>query len=260
MSVAEVFDRVADRYDNVGVDFFTPLAAALVTAAAPRPGERVLDAGCGRGAALLAAAEAVGPDGHVTGIDFAPGMVERTAAATAELPQITVQWGDAQKPDFPPGSFDLITAALVLFFLPDPPAALAAYRRLLRPGGRLAFSSFAAHDPRYPETLRVLGSYAPTPPGRPKLHPMFDSPATLIEAVTEAGFATAETSEVTVDSTFPDAATLIRWTGSHMGAQVVEAVPPSRLPEATEAVAALLEWPLTLTTRITLTTAHVPAS
>ncbi|GID31244.1 class I SAM-dependent methyltransferase [Paractinoplanes brasiliensis] len=260
MSVAEVFDKVAGRYDNVGVDFFTPLATALVSAAAPQPGESVLDAGCGRGAALLAAAGSVGPEGHVTGIDFAPGMVERTAAATAGLTQVTVQSGDAQKPDFPPASFDLITAALVLFFLPDPPAALTEYHRLLRPGGRLAFSSFAAHDPLYPETLRLLGTYAPAPPERPKLHPMFGSPAGLIEAVTAAGFATAETTEVSVDSTYPDAATFVRWIGSHMGAVTVDAVPPSRLPEATAAVEASLEWPLTLTTRITLTIAHVTAS
>ncbi|MBM2622691.1 methyltransferase domain-containing protein [Actinoplanes sp. LDG1-06] len=257
MSVADIFDRVASRYDSVGVDFFTPLAAALIAAAAPKPGEHVLDAGCGRGAALLASAEAVGPTGHVTGIDFAPGMVSRTAAATAGLPQVTVQWGDAQAPDFPTASFDLVTAALVLFFLPDPPAALRNHRALLRPGGRLAFSSFAAHDPRYPATLRLLSSFAPAPPERPSLHAMFNSPETLREATTAAGFAHTETTEVSVESTFTDATQLVRWIGSHMGSQVIESIPESQRPEATAAVSTSHEWPMTLTTRVNLTVASM---
>ncbi|MBU2669215.1 methyltransferase domain-containing protein [Actinoplanes bogorensis] len=255
MTVAETFDRVAAQYDNVGVDFFTPLAAALVTAAQPHPGDRVLDAGCGRGAALLAAAGAVGPEGHVTGIDFAPGMVERTAAATASLPQVTVQWGDAQAPAFPDESFDLITAALVLFFLPDPPAALTAYRKLLRPGGRLAFSSFAAHDPRYPAALRLLSTFAPAPAARPQIDPLFETPDSLRAATTAAGFARTTVTEVSVESTFDNAERLVTWIGSHMGSQVVEAVPVDRRPAATEALAASLEWPLTTTTRINITVA-----
>jgi ubiquinone/menaquinone biosynthesis C-methylase UbiE len=73
----------------------------------------------------------------------------------ASIPWVSVRLGDAQAPAFPDGSFDVVTAGLVLFFLPDPRAALTAYRKLLRPSGRLAFTCFAAHDPRYPEALRV---------------------------------------------------------------------------------------------------------
>ncbi len=81
--VADVFHRVAGTYDAVGVDFFLPIAAGLVAELDPQPGERALDVGCGRGAALFPLAEAVGPSGHVTGIDIAPGMVERTTADVA---------------------------------------------------------------------------------------------------------------------------------------------------------------------------------
>src|SRR6185503_8189651 len=102
---------------------------------------------------------AAGTDGRVVGIDLAPRMVQLTAAATAHLPQVSVRLGDAQAPAFAPGTFDVVTAGLVLFFLPDPPAALAAYRSLLRPGGRLAFSSFAANDPRYTRAMQALAAH-----------------------------------------------------------------------------------------------------
>ena len=55
-----VYDDVADVYDTTGVEFFTPLGRRLVEQAGMREGERVLDIGCGRGAVLLPAAEAVG--------------------------------------------------------------------------------------------------------------------------------------------------------------------------------------------------------
>src|SRR5262249_1230306 len=77
--MAEVFDSVADSYDNVGVDWFRPVARQLVAELAPRPGERGIDVGCGRGAALFELAEAVGPTGWATGFDLSPRMVELTA-------------------------------------------------------------------------------------------------------------------------------------------------------------------------------------
>jgi ubiquinone/menaquinone biosynthesis C-methylase UbiE len=75
---SELFDRSADTYDAVGVDFFEPLAAALVHRAALSPGLHVLDLGTGSGASLRAAAAAVGPTGEVHEVDLGPGMVERS--------------------------------------------------------------------------------------------------------------------------------------------------------------------------------------
>ena len=84
---AGVFDRAADTYDAVGVPWFQPIALRLVTELAVQPGERVLDIGCGRGAALFPLAEAAGPAGSVVGIDLSPRMVELTAADATALPQ-----------------------------------------------------------------------------------------------------------------------------------------------------------------------------
>ena len=59
--VARLFAELAPVYDSSGVEFFGPMARRLVELLAPRPGERALDIGCGRGAASLPLAEAVGP-------------------------------------------------------------------------------------------------------------------------------------------------------------------------------------------------------
>lgn len=140
--VAALFDRVADTYDAVGVEWFTPIAAGLVRELAPTPGERALDVGCGRGAATTALAEAVGPDGRVLGLDLAPRMVSSTAAGLAHLPQVELRVGDARSPGLPPASFDVVAASLVLFFLPDPASALRAWCEVLVPGGRLGIATF----------------------------------------------------------------------------------------------------------------------
>ena len=78
--------------------------------------------------------DAVAADDGSVGVDFLTPMgAALPGAAAATLPQVAVTAGDAQDPGFPDGSFDMITAGLVLFFLPDPAGALRAYRRLLRP-------------------------------------------------------------------------------------------------------------------------------
>lgn len=81
--MAALFGSVAGTYDAVGVDLFQPVAAGLVDALDPRPGERALDVGCGRGAVLLRLGRAVGAGGSVTGIDLSPRMVEPLHARSA---------------------------------------------------------------------------------------------------------------------------------------------------------------------------------
>ena len=140
--VAALFDRVADTYDAVGVDWFTPIAAGLVRELAPAPGERALDIGCGRGAATFPLAHGVGRGGSVLGIDFAPRMVAATAADAAHLPQVELRLADARSPGLPPASFDVVASSLVLFFLSEPLDALRAWTALLKPGGRLGVATF----------------------------------------------------------------------------------------------------------------------
>jgi ubiquinone/menaquinone biosynthesis C-methylase UbiE len=232
------FDEAAASYDSVGVDFFTPMGAELVRRAAIRPGEHVLDVGCGRGAVLLSAAAAAGPTGRVVGIDLAPSMVELTTAATAHLPGVTVQTGDAQQPAFGPGTFDVVTAGLVLFFLPDPPAAVAAYRELLRPGGRLAFSSFAEFDPRYERAMKALAAHTGTPQRREQAPGMFRSEESLRAALSD--WSRLRITELIQVSRFTGIEQWLTWVATHGGRAVLAAVPAERLAAATAAAEAEL--------------------
>ena len=145
-SVARVratFEAVADDYDQSGVPFFVPTAEGLVEALGPRPGERVLDIGCGRGAATSLRARAVLPTGAVDAIDLSPAMVEHTRALlAAQGYDVRAEVMDAGDPDLPPSTYDLIASSLVLFFLPDPAAALARWVSLLAPGGRIGLTTF----------------------------------------------------------------------------------------------------------------------
>ncbi len=161
--IAGLFDRVADTYDAVGVDWFGPIAAGLVEELSPAPGERALDVGCGKGAALLPLARSVGATGAVTGVDLAPRMVQaaREASRAAGLGHVAVLVGDAVDLPVPEASFDVVASSLVLFFMPEPAAALAGWVRALRPGGRIGIATFADTDPVWQQVDRLFEPYLP---------------------------------------------------------------------------------------------------
>lgn len=214
--VAAVFDSVAADYDNVGVPWFQPIARRLVAEVAPRPGDRALDIGCGRGAALFALAEAVGTGGRATGIDLSARMVEATAADVRSqgYANIDVHVMDAGAPTLPEGAFDVAAASFVLFFLPAPVAALRAWRRLLAPGGRLGVSTFAesaagwlddVFQPFLPPSVFATG---------PQPGP-FDSDAGVEALFTAGGFAAVRTTVFELDVEFQDADQWYAWSMSH---------------------------------------------
>lgn len=228
---AGVFDRAAGTYDAVGVPWFGPIAAGLVAELAPRPGERVLDVGCGRGAALAPMARLVGPQGRAVGLDLAPGMVRRTAADLVDLGWVEVLLGDAAAPALAPASFDVVASSLVLFFLEDPGAALRRWRELLVPRGRLGVTTFAGQDPRWRELDAVFEPYLP-----PRLKDArttgttgaFGSDAGMESLVTDAGLVEVRTVRRTVDATFRDVDHLLEFTWSHGQRAMWEAVPAAQ--------------------------------
>ena len=127
----------ADRYSRMT----GPLGEVLVEAADPRPGERVLDIGCGMGATTLAAAERVLPGGSALGVDLSGPMlaVARERANRGGLTHVAFEQADAQVRPFDPGSFDLAVSRFGVMFFDDPNAAFANLGRALRSGGRLVF-------------------------------------------------------------------------------------------------------------------------
>jgi len=242
--IAGIFDRGAATYDSVGVDFFRPMGRDLVRHAALAVGERVLDLGCGRGAVLIAAREAVGDTGSVAGIDLAAGMVELTRADVerAGWRNVTVAVGDAEDPRFEPGSFDAILLGLVIFFIPDPVAALRRYAGLLAPGGRLAFSTFGPSDPTFDAAMKALGSFVSGPlPDRAGRQGPFTNAETIAQLLVETGYRGVETVDRVYESRFRDADHWLRWVWSHGGRAVLERVPAEALDAATQAAFAALE-------------------
>lgn len=165
-SVPAAFDEVADQYDQAAPRFTAPVAAHLVGLVNLCPGEKVLDAGCGTGKVTELAARQIGPDGHVTGIDLSARMLERAAAniENAGLSDlVTFRPGDAARPHAEPGSFDAVLSSLVLYLLPDPMAALAAWHDVLAEGGTLAFSWSVRQAPDWLHVLGAIEKYNKKP-------------------------------------------------------------------------------------------------
>jgi len=162
LAAITAFDEAAPRYDSSGAQFAGPIAERLVARAGLRPGDRVLDVGCGAGAVTLRSARAVLPGGEVTGIDLSDAMLRRVMAeATGRgLGNVRAERGDASRPPLEAGKFDSVLASLVLYLLPDPCVALSSWLRLLRPGGTVAFSWGTRPDPRWSPVFRAVEAYA----------------------------------------------------------------------------------------------------
>lgn len=167
--VAAVFGRAAAAYDTV-IPFFARFGERLVEVAQLAPGQRVIDVGCGRGAALLPAARAVGGTGRVTGVDLSEDMVALLAAdlEAGAVANAQVRRGNAQALDLPDAAFDVALSSMVLHLLPDPKRAASELLRVLVPGGRCAalaptggvgweqvFQLFAEFAPRAGQTVPV---------------------------------------------------------------------------------------------------------
>jgi SAM-dependent methyltransferase len=143
------------------------LCERLVAALALRGDEQVLDAGCGRGLALIACAKALST-GKATGIDLwaakdlsdnNPGATLANAAAEGVADRVAVETGDITKLSFADASFDAIISMTVIHNIParaDRDRALRELARVLKPGGRIAIFDLL-HTARYAQVLREAG-------------------------------------------------------------------------------------------------------
>jgi ubiquinone/menaquinone biosynthesis C-methylase UbiE len=231
---AQLFDQVAETYDEVGVEFFQPIAAGLVDALRPCAGEHALDIGCGKGAALLCLARAVGPTGSATGVDISPRMVEHARTRARELGLVVdVRVGDASNPELGNRRFDVVASSLVLFFLPDPLAALGAWKNLSTGGGRVGVSTFGPYDETWAERVDAeLARRAPASVRDARTSGRagpFSSDEGMEQLFAAAGFHDVRTSHLAVTPRFDSCEHWYRWSMSVGQRRFWQSVPAEQL-------------------------------
>lgn len=182
----------------------------LVGRLAPQPGDSILEVAAGVGDTGLLAARQVGPSGTVLITDFAPQMVAAAQRRAAELGVSNVAFRvmDAERMDLPTDSVDGVLSRWGYMLMTDPAAAFAETRRVLRPGGRLAFSVWGdpARNPWATHIRNILvarGHMPPPDPTKPGIFALAD-PERIRAMVTAAGFAQPVIEELPTRRLFPD--------------------------------------------------------
>jgi SAM-dependent methyltransferase len=161
-------------------------------------GQRILDVAAGAGEPAVSAAQRVGPGGQVLATDISEGIVElaRQVARERGLPQIETRVMDGEKLDLPDAWFDAVLCRLGLMYMPHPVAALREWRRVLKPGGRVAVVVFSTPD-RNPwgampaAIIRRRAQLPPPVPGQPGPFSL-GGPGVLDGLFHQAGFAEPE--------------------------------------------------------------------
>jgi SAM-dependent methyltransferase len=145
-----------------------PLGRRGLAALAPRPGECILDIGCGGGETALDLVRAVALDGTVVGIDVSPAVLAFAQRAAEGCQRLRFVQADAQVYPFAPASFDAAFSRFGVMFFADPVAAFINIRRGLRPAGRLAFVCWRALEQNLIDLVPLRAASAHLPPQPPE--------------------------------------------------------------------------------------------
>jgi ubiquinone/menaquinone biosynthesis C-methylase UbiE len=156
--------EAAEAYEAAFVPaFFAQWAPMVCDLAGVAPGQSVLDVACGTGIVTRTAADRVGSEGEVVGLDLNEAML---TVARRVRPDLTWRQGDAAALPFADGSFDAVLCQMALMFFPDRPAALTEMARVVVPGGSVALvvpgrlESQAAFAPLFDIVVRYAGEEA----------------------------------------------------------------------------------------------------
>jgi SAM-dependent methyltransferase len=150
---ADLLERVPDASAESFAGVANPFSLGPL-----QPGEHVLDLGSGAGTDSLVAAQMVGSEGRVVGIDMTSEMVAKARASAGEMGAANVEFleGEAEQLPFEGTSFDAVISNGVIDLIPDKDAVFAELHRVLRPGGRLQLADVTIQRPVSEEGRRNI--------------------------------------------------------------------------------------------------------
>lgn len=159
------YDAAADCFDEPPLAFWSQIGSRTIERLGLKPRDSVLDIGCGNGASALPAARAVTPKGKVIGVDLSTRLLDqgRAKAKAAGLENIAFREADMTALGYPDGEFDAVISVFSIFFVPDMEALVAELWRMVRPGGRLAVTTWGRDifEPAYGHWLDTLARECP---------------------------------------------------------------------------------------------------
>ncbi|MDQ4075571.1 MAG: methyltransferase domain-containing protein [Chloroflexota bacterium] len=216
-------------------EFSRPVAEWLIRRLDPEPGDTVLELAAGLGETGFRAAQRVGEEGLLICSDFASEMVAaaRERAREMGIRNVAFRVLDAEQMELATDSVDGVLCRWGYMLMIEPAKALHETRRVLRPGGRLAFSVFAApeRNPWASLVTRVLVSQGHIPPPDPRAPGIFAmaDPTRIRELVAAAGFAEPEIEEMTLQWRFVDQEAYWQFLLEAAGAisPILRALPPA---------------------------------
>ena len=138
------YNAAADFYDDPANSFWDRFGRRTIDRLGLPLGARVLDVCSGSGASAIPAAEKVGPQGHVLGVDLAHNLISlaRAKARARGLQNIEFRLGDMLDLHVPESQFDAVVCVFGIFFVPDMVTGVRKLWRVVRPGGRLAITTW----------------------------------------------------------------------------------------------------------------------
>ena len=217
-AIAAGWERAREEREEVAA----PVTGWLVRELAPKSGDTVLELAAGQGDVGFELAPILGESGRLISSDFSPAMAEIARRRSAELGLTNIDHRilDAERIELADDSVDGVLCRWGYMLMPDPAAALAETRRVLRSGGRLALAVWSSADrnPWISLAGRILvahGHMPPPEPGEPGMFALGDKEL-LSRLVENAGFANVRMENVPVHNDYPSVDEYIR-RSSEMG-------------------------------------------
>lgn len=172
LKAEKAYNAAAESFDAEPLAFWSRHGRRTIERMSLHRGARVLDVCCGTGASALPAAQAVGSEGKVIAVDLAGELLKlgQAKAQAAGLQSLEFRRGDMTSLGFPDGHFDAVLCVFGIFFAPDMETQVAELWRMVRPGGRLAITTWGKRfwSPAYELWLEIVRHR------RPDLHIAFN--------------------------------------------------------------------------------------